>query len=188
MAEEEQKELFNPDDVYKMPAIEGVDTSPAGIVKAMVPYLSEDPIRPVLRFIAIGPKWVSATDGHRFIRIERDRIAIPIPDGCYRPVKDGKDYLLIAQPHDMELPNMDLAMPAEWDTQFELEYWPKSHAGIAELLFQLAHLKTCISADYAAEIPRGKYQIRVGRPSQVVLFHSEDFIVGVMPLKVERKV
>lgn len=179
------EDLIKPDAVYKMLHMENMALSPATITKRLMPYLSDDETRHALRFLNFEEDLVSACDGHRFIRIDRDKIPGDIPEGAYRPVKDGKDYLLIKHQAQLELPDVDAVMPSTFDNEFELKAFDAtSRGGVAELLYRLAQRSICISHQYAEEIPFGDYKVKMGKPGQkqVVLFEGI-YTVGIMPLK-----
>lgn len=183
--QEDEKELFKPDDVYRIPHIEHMELSPAYVVKCLVPYLSKDETRPALSFINITEKALQATDGKRFISVDREKIWVPIPDGAYRPVKDGKDYLLIAHTEQLGLPKVDALVPESWVHELEVKaYDSDGHSDIASLLYRLARWGTCISSKFAEDIPRGDYKVRLGgTKTQVVIFVGK-FTVGIAPLQV----
>jgi hypothetical protein len=181
----EVEKQFHPDDAYKMPSIEGVKLSPANIIRCIWPYVSKDETRLALMFINVNDHFIQATDGHRFIRLERDRMVVPIPNGAFRAVKDGKDFILIALPHNLDLPfpNADTHMPEKWDTTLELKAFdPKGLGDIAQLLYKLAKLDICISHHYAEDLPAGDYQVLVSGPGKAVIFIG-DYTAGIMPLK-----
>lgn len=185
MSEDKSK----PDKVYKMIHLEGVALSPAVAMKRMVPFLSQTEEEPnhEFRFLRFENKLASAQDDHRFIHLERDKLAIDVPDGYYRPVKDGKDMLLIAHQVQLDLPALDLGaqMPTHFDNKFELKKFDAaSLGGVAELLYQLAQRGLTISHQYAEQIPFGDYTVKMGKPGQkqVVLFEGI-YTVGIMPLK-----
>jgi hypothetical protein len=147
--------------------------------------VSKDETRLALMFINVNDHFIQATDGHRFIRLERDRMVVPIPNGAFRAVKDGKDFILIALPHNLDLPfpNADTHMPEKWDTTLELKAFdPKGLGDIAQLLYKLAKLDICISHHYAEDLPAGDYQVLVSGPGKAVIFIG-DYTAGIMPLK-----
>lgn len=179
-----EDELFKPDDAYRIPSIGKSSDNPATVIKNMVPYLSLDPERHALRYLKVGAKWLEATDGHRFIRYPREKFMPDIPGGSYRCVKDGKDWLLVAQVEQLEFPGLDpfLAMPPK--AVFDLRFDADGHTGIGVLLFKLAGHDVALSHVYAGDLPPGQYKVTTGEQKSVVLFQG-DYSVGIMPLSPE---
>ncbi len=178
-----QQNLIKPDQVYKMLHLENVALSPAMVIKRIQPYLSDDETRPALRFINFEEGLIHACDGRRFIRFEREKMAmdIDVPDGGYRPVKDGKDFLLIAHSQQLEFPDVDAVMPTRFDHEFTIKNFDATGDGISELLYRLAKFGISIKSQYAEEIPYGDYTVKLGGPKQVVLLVGQ-YTVGIMPL------
>lgn len=180
---EQQDELYSPDDVYRMPAI-GVG-GPAHIIKCMVPYLGHDDTRPALKFINIDDKSIYAADGKRLIRMDRDKLVVPIPNGAFRPVKDGKDYLLIAHEAELALPNLDGLVLNSHLHEFKLAGFDNDGGpDVSQLLYKLARWGVCISHKYAQDVPCGDYVVRVGSSQQPVTFKGE-FTCVIAPLRLE---
>ncbi len=179
-----QQNLIKPDQVYKMLHLEDVALSPATVIRRIAPYRSDDETRAALRFITFEEDLISACDGRRFIRFDRSKMAmdIDVPDGSYRPVKDGKDFLLIAHSQQLEIPDLvDAVMPSTFSGEFPLKHFDAAGDGISELLYRLAQHKISIKSQYAEEIPFGDYTVKLGGPKQVVLLVG-DYTVGIMPL------
>ena len=178
-----QQNLIKPDQVYKMLHLEDVALAPATVIRRIAPYRSDDETRAALRFINFQDELISACDGRRFIRFDRDKMAmdIDVPDGAYRPVKDGKDFLLIAHSQQLEIPDTDAVMPSSFTNEFSIKQFDASGDGVSELLYRLAKFGISIKSQYAEEIPFGDYVVKIGGPKQVVLLVG-DYTVGIMPL------
>lgn len=189
-AQRGQQSFFKPDEAYRMPHIEDMQWSPSAIVKAMAKYLSKDEQRPTMKFIHLNDRFAEATDGHRAIRIGRSDFdsSDSIPNGSFRPVKDGKDYLLVLPPKELQLPgpNLDAVFPAEWEHQFNQKgFAGDGHTSVAITLKKLAAYKIALSHLYMVDVPTGDYVVLVRGPKEPVVFMGEPFISCIMPIDVK---
>jgi hypothetical protein len=93
-----------------------VEVSPALVatLKAMRPFLSDDPTRAVLACFGVQGGYLCATDGHRAVRVSLDALGWgALKEGCYKPSfsGSGKKAVAFLQPVDEQFPNLGQVYP-----------------------------------------------------------------------------
>jgi hypothetical protein len=182
----EQSELFKPDEVYAAPFIDETRNNPAKMVGYLAKFCGDDDNRPVLAFINVTEKFYQATNGHAFLQVDREALWIKVPEGAFRPVKDGKNWLLIAHPGEMTLPNFESMVQMTEVERFQFKKFDaKNGHGIAYMLYELSKRRVVVSHQYLELLPPGDYEVRLGPAGAPVVFTNETYTAGIAPLKLE---
>jgi hypothetical protein len=184
MTQPEQSELFKPDEVYAAPFVDETANNPARMVGYLAKFCGDDDSRPVLAFINVTENFFQATNGHCFLQVDREELWIKVPEGAYRPVKDGKNWLLIANPGELNLPSLESYVQTQDVERFHFKkYDPKDGHGIALMLYELGKRKVVVSHQYLELLPPGDYEVRLGPTGSPVIFSNDTYTAGIAPIK-----
>lgn len=157
----------------------------ATILKSILPFVSTDETRHVLQHVNLAGVYVEATDGHKAIRFNRAALDCPdAPDGVYKVVKDGKEYLLVPAPDAGTFPNMANIIPTKWRRQITIHVGGKTWEG--EALFKLARAGVRMDPKILGALPEGHYTVGVTSATGPVLAQSHQAIVVLMPMRGEK--
>lgn len=158
-------------------------------IKEMIPFLSKDWTRQPLWNLAVRGEYLYATDGHKAIRLRHKLIwgedSGLVDGGVYKPVKDGRDWILIPV-SDVQYPQAEIVMKRPEKPEFEIGGETGSSIGNSKMLFLLARQGAGICVDYKhiEALPDGYWDVCGTTPTSSIFFKcGEDMEAVIMPCR-----